>query len=143
MTTLREAAQQALEAIIELEYSSSTAVGDRMAREAKQALRQALEAERQEWEPVAWMTRFNDPERGSYEKPADTHLKRDEAERQVQRHIYKRLCKLRVEPLYAHPQSVQQPLPPQSDIPLTAEQLTVFKYGWKCAEEAHGIGGKA
>lgn len=53
-----------------------------------------------EQEPVAWMTRFDDPERGSYGKPADTHLKKDEAERQVQRHIAKRLCKLRVEPLY-------------------------------------------
>lgn len=37
-------------------------------------------------------------------------------------------------------QRPQQPLPPQSDIPLTQEQLTVFKYGWKCAESAHGIG---
>lgn len=45
MSTLRQAAEQALAAIIELEYSSSTAVGDRMAREAKQALRQALAAE--------------------------------------------------------------------------------------------------
>jgi hypothetical protein len=61
MTTLRQAAQQALAAIIELEHSSSTAVGDRMAREAKQALRQALEADirirtsEQQVEPVAWM----------------------------------------------------------------------------------------
>lgn len=40
-------------------------------------------------------------------------------------------------------QPKQQPLKPQSDIPLTPDQLTVFKYGWKSAEEAHGIGGEA
>jgi hypothetical protein len=74
-----------------------------------------LEAEQQELEraepvqaePVAWMTRFDNPERGSYGKPADTHLKRDEAEGQVQRHIYKRLCKLRIDPLYAVPVPTQ------------------------------------
>jgi len=48
----REAAQAALEAIQELEYSSTTAVADAKARRAKQLLRAAL-AE-QEVEPVAW-----------------------------------------------------------------------------------------
>ena len=73
------------------------------AREHISTLRAAIEqAEKQE--PVAWMTRFDDPERGSYGKPADTHLKRDEADRQVQRHVDKRLCKLRVEPIYTAPQ---------------------------------------
>ena len=70
----------------------------------RQALLAAIEQALTPGEPVAWMTRFDDPERGSYGKPADTHLKRDEAERQVQRHIDKRLCKLRVEPLYTAPQ---------------------------------------
>ena len=50
---LRAAAQAALEAIEELEYSSSTAVADKMARDAKRLLRAALaepEAEpRREW----------------------------------------------------------------------------------------------
>ena len=46
---LRQAAQTALAAIQELEYSSTTAVADAMARKAKQALRAAL-AER-EWTP--------------------------------------------------------------------------------------------
>jgi len=55
-------------------------------------------------EPVAWMTRFDDPVRGSYGKPAGLHLKRDEADRQVHRHIERRLCKLRVEPIYGAPQ---------------------------------------
>ena len=71
-------------------------------------------------EPVAWMTRFDDPERGSYGKPADTHLKRDEAERQVQRHADKRLCRLRIEPLYTHPQ------PPHDDTALLAQCLEVL-----------------
>jgi hypothetical protein len=61
-----------------------------------------------EQEPVAWMTRFDDPVRGSYGKPADLHLKRDEADRQVHRHIEKRLCKLRVEPIYGAPQPTAQ-----------------------------------
>jgi hypothetical protein len=59
-------------------------------------------------EPVAWMTRFDDPVRGSYGKPADLHLKRDEADRQVHRHIERRLCKLRVEPIYGAPQPTAQ-----------------------------------
>ena len=61
-----------------------------------------------EQEPVAWMTRFDDPVRGSYGKPADLHLKRDEADRQVHRHIERRLCKLRVEPIYGAPQPTAQ-----------------------------------
>jgi hypothetical protein len=64
-------------------------------------LREALRLPLQSYESVAWMTRFDDPERGSYGKPATTHLTQDEAERQAQRHIQKRLCKLRIEPLYA------------------------------------------
>lgn len=52
-------------------------------------------------DPVAWMTRFDDPERSSYGKLATTHLTQDEAERQAQRHIQKKLCKLRIEPSYA------------------------------------------
>lgn len=42
--TLRRAAEMALEAIIELEYSNSTAVADSKARNAKRALRSALSA---------------------------------------------------------------------------------------------------
>jgi hypothetical protein len=64
-------------------------------------LREALRLPLQSYEPVSWMTRFDDPERGSYGKPATTHLTQDEAERQVRRHIQKRLCKLRIEPIYA------------------------------------------
>jgi hypothetical protein len=88
---MKEAVERMNEKIHEA-YQRGYATGEEEAQGKIEALRQQ--------EPVAWMTRFDDPERGSYGKPADTHLKRDEAERQVQRHIDKRLCKLRVEPLY-------------------------------------------
>ena len=45
---LRAAAQAALEAITELEYSNSTAVADKIARDAKQVLRTALAEQQQE-----------------------------------------------------------------------------------------------
>jgi hypothetical protein len=94
MKSLRQAAQQALEA---LEYQQAFGKQSALTDNAIIDLRQAL-AEQQEW------------------TPDDTAYRPG-----------------------GLPQPAQQPLPPQSDIPLTAEQLTVFKYGWKCAEEAHGI----
>jgi hypothetical protein len=82
------------------------------------SLRQAIEqAEKQE--PVAWMTRFDDPERGSYGKPATTHFTQDEAER----HIQKRFCKLRSEPLYAAP-------PRREWVGLTDEEVEVLASWW-------------
>jgi hypothetical protein len=54
-------------------------------------------------QPVAWMNVFDDVNRGSFEKPGDTHLRLDEAKRQIERHKARGLCALRTIPLYAHP----------------------------------------
>ena len=43
---------------------------------------------------------------------------------------------------YGEPLTDRKPLPPHSTIKLTPEQLTVFEYGWRCAEAAHGITGE-
>jgi hypothetical protein len=100
---LRAAAQAAYKAMIAAELSDGSkreweaAVDGLKAALAEPAIKESLTVA----EPVAWMTRFDDPERSSYGKLATTHLTQDEAERQAQRHIQKKLCKLRIEPSYA------------------------------------------
>jgi hypothetical protein len=138
MTTLREAAQLALDAIIELEYSSSTAVGDRMAREAKQALRKALTEPQAE--PVAWV---NPDGLKSMQENKYTHISATKQN-------------WATKPLYTHPQPAQQPLTDYQINDMASEygdehdqafifnrkgQFSAVAFA-RAIEAAHGIGGK-
>ena len=90
------------------------------------ALRAALEQPQVEQEPVAWIENLGG---------GISYSAHHEAARKLPEGV-------RFD-FYTHPQPKREPMPPQADTPLTQEQLTVFKYGWKCAESAHGIGGEA
>ena len=54
ITLPRSVVEQAISTIVELEYSNSTAVSDKMARDSKAALRAALKQPQGE-QPVAWI----------------------------------------------------------------------------------------
>ena len=66
ITLPRSVVEQAISTIVELEYSNSTAVSDKMARDSKAALRAALVQPQGEQDPVAWIERWygSGPERG-------------------------------------------------------------------------------
>ncbi|MGL4297367.1 MAG: hypothetical protein ACRCTG_16785 [Aestuariivirga sp.] len=77
ITLPRSVVEQALSAIVELEYSNSTAVSDKMARGSKAALRAALEQpevvtdhhqleQSVEQEPIAWMFQHDETGRIQY-----------------------------------------------------------------------------
>jgi hypothetical protein len=53
------------------------------------------------------MNVFDSPERGSYGKHGDVHLKEDEAKRQIDRHKQRGLVSLRTVPLFTSPPTTE------------------------------------
>ena len=126
MTTLREAAQQALEA---LEGADEI---DCDMRDAITALRTALAEPEQE--PVAWRDpRIKSPGQGcTYDK----------AKHDIWPHLYP-------EPLYTHPDPQRKPLSDEDIVDLWADvsmdyddQINIIEMA-RAIERAHGIGGEA
>ena len=131
ITLPRSVLEQAISTILELEYSNSTAVSDKMARDSKAALRAALEQPQVEQEPVAWMWKFEFDEGAAFSTKEPTISICDGVE---------------YVPLYTHPH-------PKSE-PLTLEQILQIKGQFagtldvqfdrfaRAIERAHGIVGE-
>ena len=99
--------EQALETIVELEYSNCTAVSDKKARDAKSAIRAELAKPVEPVEPAAWRT-FDGEGGYMFRAYEDNEVYKEWWEKRNPHH------KGWVEPLYLHP-----PTPAWRDAPET------------------------
>ena len=149
ITLPRSVVEQAISTIVELEYSNSTAVSDKMARDSKAALRAALEqpqdiAYHEAVSLAKWLFRKHFAHEEDYAsgrvvwEPCDTTVG-------VISQIENMVCGLVRQ---------QPPRRPLTDVQINDHRLALaydsedlpdpwdFKQGVRAAERAHGIGGE-